>query len=561
MENKEDNLYEFISDMSNEAFIYTNYTTGYVVASSSWRKLFNVSKGCENHEDKFLCNIFEQDRVGFIDKMERILARQEENYKIEYRLNDGKTWISHSGTNKFSKSGELLEKFAFFRDITTEKNKTSELEYMAYFDAETGVYNRNYFLKRLDNAISKAQEGGYNRVQVMYIDIDNFNVTKNSIGLTMGDELLVKFAAKILKYSNHSTKVGRFSNDEFAIALYDAIDDNEVVKIYQAIIKDLERPIVLSDDSEIYVTLSVGIAIYPTGGMSASELVKCADIAMYYVKKHGKASMCIFEEGILQSFIKKTKMEQKLKSAVENLDFVLYYQPQYFSGKNKLRGFEALIRWRMKDGTLINPGDFIPMAEKNGCIVDIGKWVINQALSDFKIWNNTYHYNGIISINISAVQLMDKNFAGMLLESIMDKGLSTTDIEIEITESMLIENFQQTVTILRELKNNGVKISLDDFGTGYSSLSYLKDIPISTLKIDKSFVDSMLEDSSTEIITDSVIKMVKKLGLETIAEGVETEEQYEYLKKMDCDNIQGFLLGRPMSVKDVTNLLKHIDIT
>ncbi|MDE6233284.1 MAG: EAL domain-containing protein [Lachnospiraceae bacterium] len=556
---KNNSLYEFISSTSNEGFRYVNYETGYVIASAKWRDLFGIEKGKENDESSFKDILFKEDREKFRDKIERILGKQEESYEIEYRIKDGTTWIAHTGTHKYDKEGILIEKFSFFRDITKEKEKQLELEYMAYFDADTGVYNRNYFIKRLDRAIGKVLEGIYKRIQVMYLHIDNFNVVYDSIGFERGDELLIKFAKLLLQYSSHVVKVGRFSNNEFAIALYDAETENEIVDIYNDITDKLLTPFILSDGNEVYINVSAGITSYPEGGLNATELIKCADIAMYNVKRNSKNSMCIFEESMLNKFLKNVKLEKQLKIAVENLNFVLYYQPQYYASRNELRGVEALIRWKINENEFVNPGDFIPMAEKNGCIVDIGEWVIRKALEDFVDWKMNYGYNGMISINISAVQLKDPDFSKLLTKYVKDKNVLPSDVEIEITESVLIQDFDITTKTLSELRKIGFKVSLDDFGTGYSSLSYLKNIPIDTLKIDKSFIDTVLTDTSTGIITDAVIKMVKQLGLETIAEGVETEEQYEYLKKVNCDNIQGFLLGKPMDSASIIELIKKLN--
>ncbi len=552
-------LYEFISSDSNEGFRYVNYESGYVIASARWREIFGIEKGMENDESGFLNMVYEDDRKKFVDKIERILGKQEKNYEIEYRIGEGKTWISHSGTNRYDKDGVLVEKFCFFHDITSDKEKQIELEYMAYFDADTGVYNRNYFIKRLDKEILKAINGGFNRIQVMYIDIDNYNFINDTVGYEKSDELLIMFAKLLLEYSSPTVKIGRFSNDEFAIALYDASGEDEIMEIYNDLKMKLMSPFKIKECSDIYVTISAGIATYPVGGLNANDLIKCADIAMYNVKKNGKNSVSVFEESMLRKFLKNVKFEKKLKAAVEKLDFVLYYQPQYYTDKNELRGVEALIRWKVSEDELINPGDFIPMAEKNGCIVDIGQWVIRQALDDFVDWKMNYGYNGMMSINISAIQLKENNFSDILIEYVNSKNVLPSDIEIEITESVFIENFDKTIDVLSRLRKRGFKISLDDFGTGYSSLSYLKDIPIDTLKIDKAFVDTMLTDPSTGIITDAVIKMVKKLGLETVAEGVETKEQYEYLKKMNCDNIQGFYLGKPMSADKIKTLISKIN--
>ncbi len=553
-DNSLEELYEYISSASNDGFQYINFQNGYSIISPKWKQLFEINDG-ENQYEKIVAEkICNEDRQKFLDKMQTIESHQETSYEIEYRIHDGRTWISHTGTNRYDENGEIIEKFSFFRDISELKEKQLELEYMAYFDSETGVYNRNYFVKRLERAVGKIPNS-YNKVQVLYLDIDNYNIINDSVGFILGDELIIKFAKMLNEYVTHTLKVGRFNNDEFAIAFYDAEDDESALNLYKDIIKKLEKPIELSDGSKVYVSVSAGIASYPSGGKTAVDLIRCADIAMYNVKQHGKNGMFVFEENMLKKFMKNVKLEQKLKTTVDTLGFMLYYQPQYYSEKKELRGVEALIRWQLANGEYVSPGEFIPMAEKNGCIVNIGTWVIKHALADYTVWKNEYGYDGIISINISAIQLTENNFKDTLLHYVEINNLTPEHIEIEITESVLIEDFESTISILEELRNRGFKVSLDDFGTGYSSLSYLRDIPIDTLKIDKSFVDTILLDDSTSIITDAVITMVKKLGLETIAEGVETEEQFEYLKNMHCDNIQGFLLGKPMPSEKLIELI------
>ena len=553
-DNSLEELYEYISSASNDGFQYINFQNGYSIISPKWKQLFEINDG-ENQYEKIVAEkICNEDRQKFLDKMQTIESHQETSYEIEYRIHDGRTWISHTGTNRYDENGEIIEKFSFFRDISELKEKQLELEYMAYFDSETGVYNRNYFVKRLERAVGKIPNS-YNKVQVLYLDIDNYNIINDSVGFILGDELIIKFAKMLNEYVTHTLKVGRFNNDEFAIAFYDAEDDESALNLYKDIIKKLEKPIELSDGSKVYVSVSAGIASYPSGGKTAVDLIRCADIAMYNAKQHGKNGMFVFEENMLKKFMKNVKLEQKLKTTVDTLGFMLYYQPQYYSEKKELRGVEALIRWQLANGEYVSPGEFIPMAEKNGCIVNIGTWVIKHALADYTVWKNEYGYDGIISINISAIQLREKNFKDTLLHYVEINNLTPEHIEIEITESVLIEDFESTISILEELRNRGFKVSLDDFGTGYSSLSYLRDIPIDTLKIDKSFVDTILLDDSTSIITDAVITMVKKLGLETIAEGVETEEQFEYLKNMHCDNIQGFLLGKPMPSEKLIELI------
>ena len=553
MISRQDEMYNFIAESSADGFRYVNYKTGENICTPKLRKMFGFAENIDVTDEAILSKIVEEDKEKFIYKVNDAENKKLTEYSVGYRILDGGKWILHRVNIRYDNQGEIIEKCTFFQDITELRQKQIELEYMAFFDNKTGLYNREYFIKRLNRAISKIGAEG-NRVQVLYIDIDNFNVINDTIGFEKCDELIIQFAEVLEQYVSHKVKIGRFNNNEFVIALYDADAEDSAISIYEEIVEKLTKPMVLSDNSEVFINVSAGIASYPDG-VDANELVKCADIAMYNVKQRGKNEVKVFSKDMLNSFNKNVKLEHQLKNGVNDNTFFLNYQPQYQSRDKELRGFEALIRWK-PGPDIISPVEFIPIAEKTGYIVNIGNWVIDKAFEDFAEWKKKYNYKGVISINISAVQLRDKDFVSNVINSMERHNLEPSDIEIEITESVFMEDYEDAIEILRKLKNKGYKISLDDFGTGYSSLSYLKDMPIDTLKIDKSFVDTILTDESTSIITDAVIKMVKKLGLETIAEGVETEEQYEYLKKMNCDNIQGYLLGKPMDRDKIIELLE-----
>ncbi len=552
MIDRQDEIYNFIAESSADGFRYVNYETGKVLCTPKLRLMFRFTDDEEISEEDIFARIYEEDKAKYINRVKKADEKKETEYSVSYRILDGSQWVLHKVNVRYNENGDVVEECTFFQDITELRQKQIELEYMAFFDNKTGLYNRGYFIKRLSRAISKIPEEN-NRVQVLYMDIDNFNIINDSIGFEKGDELIIQFSDILNSYASHNIKIGRFNNDEFALALFDAESDDTAIKIYEEIIEKLSKPMILSDKSEVYINISAGIAKYPDG-RDANELVKCADIAMFNVKQHGKNGMRVFSKDMLNSFNKNVKLEQQLKNGVNDNTFFLNYQPQYQSHGKELRGFEALIRWK-PGSDLISPVEFIPIAERTGYIVNIGNWVLDRAFADFAEWKNKYNYRGVISINISAVQLKDKNFVSNVVSSMEKYNLEPSDIEIEITESVFMEDYEEAIAILRKLKEKGYKISLDDFGTGYSSLSYLKDMPIDTLKIDKSFVDTILTDESTSIITDAVIAMVKKLGLETIAEGVETEEQYEYLKKVNCDNIQGYLLGKPMTNDKIIELL------
>lgn len=306
------------------------------------------------------------------------------------------------------------------------------------------------------------------------------------------------------------------------------------------------------------MTVSVGVSEYPEAATGALELINCAEIVMFKAKSRGKDKIQYFEGAILEEFLQTVTIQTKLREVVFEQNFTMHFQPQYYTGGKKLRGVEALIRWKDNKGDMISPAVFIPIAEKNGTIVPIGNWVIEKSVQDYVEWRSKYPYPLILSINVSSVQCKQKDFIDSLMQILEKYDVSPGDIEIEITETILIEDFDYISKRLSELREIGVKISLDDFGTGFSSLSYLKGLPIDTLKIDKTFVDTLLTDVNTKIITESIVLMVKRLGYETIAEGVETEAQFEYLKGLGCDTIQGYYLGRPMPAEEIENLLADL---
>lgn len=552
---RSEEIYKLISEASNDGFLYTNLNTNFNLASTKWYELFHIPKEEVDNKQLFVDQIYNDDKHSYYTTLSRIAETKEKEFQMEYRLVDGKTWIKHSGVLKYDENHNCIEEISFFKDITDLKENQTELERMAYYDPLTGLYNRNFFMRNLEQALMDSSNLG-NIVQIIYMDVDNFKKVNDSLGFIVGDELMIAFSRILLKYKSDHVKIGRFNNDEFVIALLDASNEMEAERIYRDIRKQLDKPIRIDNGLEIYLNISVGIAWAANGSMTADDLVKCADIAMYSVKERGKNSMLFFEDSMLHKFINNVLMEQRLKTAVENMVFYLYYQPQYDAASKKLRGVEALIRWNDNKLGMVSPGEFIPLAEKIGCIIPIGTWVIKQSIREYAEWKREYGYEGIISINISSIQLKDKNFVETLLYHVRLNQIDTKDVEIEITESVFIDEFECTLEIISILRENGFRVSLDDFGTGYSSLSYLKDIPIDTLKIDKSFVDTMIIDQSTSIITSSVINMVRKLGLETIAEGVETEAQYEYLKMINCDNIQGFYLGRPMDGSAIRTLIE-----
>ena len=343
--------------------------------------------------------------------------------------------------------------------------------------------------------------------------------------------------------------------DAYCLAVYDPYGERTIEAVYQRIHERLEKPFTLTS-GPVSITVSVGVAEYPEAAHTALELIERAEIVMFKVKHSGKSGICYFDAPIIHDFMQNALIEHKLKNAIFEKEFLLYYQPQYDTEQKRLRGVEALIRWRDEEGRVISPGEFIPIAEKSSLIINIGEWVMEKAIATLAQWKKKFGISLIMSINISAIHFAQDGFSHRLIQLVKEYGVSPKEVELEITETVLVDDFDHIIRKLELLKQYGILAAIDDFGTGYSSFSYLRSLPIKTIKIDKSFIDAMLKDEAGNIIVESIVDMVNRLGYETIAEGVEQQEQFDYLKKIGCEYIQGYLLGKPMPQEEVEELLE-----
>lgn len=474
------------------------------------------------------------------------------------KLTDGSTWVECEVNVIYDYAHMPTDKIIRFKNISKLKNQNDELTYMAYYDVMTGLYNRNYFVRLLADFVRRAEEEN-TVVSVMFIDVDDFSKINDGFGLAVGDEVVQQFGQFLQEFSSEHVLVSHFNADLYCIGIFEPMGKYSVENIYQAVRERTKLPFWLSNGQDVDISVSVGVAEFPEAAQNTLELINCAEIVMFKAKKRGKDSMQYFDASILKDFLHNVAIETKLKEAVFAQNFTMNFQPQYFTENGKLRGMEALIRWRDNDGRMISPAVFIPIAEKNGTIVPIGAWVVDESIRIFSQWKKDYRIPMILSLNISAIQYNRDDFVDMILNCLKKYDLDPNFLELEITESVFIENFHDVTEKLRLLREYGIKVSLDDFGTGYSSLSYLKKLPIDTLKIDKSFIDTITMDENTRVIADSVVNMAKRLGYETIAEGVEDQDQFNYLKKIGCDCIQGFFLGRPSTSEEIERLLLRIE--
>ncbi len=545
--------YQLVCNTSYSAFLYYSFETKENSHMGKWDDFFDF----RIHDYRDLERIYELMEEPFIDELKRVINLEKSGEKeavVECMMRNKRVWLEFRTHVVYDPEHNPTEKIITITDITKFRIQNEELKYLAYYDSSTGLYNRNYFIRLLGEYIRKAREE-HEKVSVILIDIDDFRKINDGLGIIVGDELVQQFGSFLKEFSGDDIIISHLNSDVYCMAIYNPVGERAVENIYRKIKERTTKFFSLSGGQELSITVSVGVAEYPESAKNTLELINCAEIVMFRGKALGKDNIQYFDTPILNEFLKNVELENKLKEAVFNQNFEMYYQPQFFAGNKKLRGMEALVRWKDDDNHMISPALFIPIAEKNGSIIPIGDWVLEQSLKQFAEWKKHYMDPLIISINISSLQLMKKRFIDELLMIINKYHLNYHEIELEITESVLIEDFDKVTEKLKSLRDYGIRISLDDFGTGFSSLSYLKSLPIDTLKIDKSFVDTVLLDSTTRVITENIINMVKTLGLETVAEGVEQEQQYKYLHAIGCDIIQGYLFGRPFDADDMKKIL------
>ncbi len=552
MDGKE-KMYQLVCSTSRNAFIYVDFNKRSLNVLGNWSSFFDFPVLNDGDFIKIMESV-EDTYKGNLQKLLYLEKTRKGNAVLECHLKGRNVWLEFECTVIYH-DDIPVEKVIRIRDISKMKKQNEELQYMAYYDTLTGLYNRNYFVRILSEWIRNAEDKN-ETIAVICIDFDHFKKVNDGLGLVAGDELVQSFGLFLKELLDDRMIASHVNDDTFYLAVKNPVGNHSAEYIFNQILKRIEKPFRLLGGHEIFITLCAGVAEYPETATNSLELINCAEVVMFKAKELGTNQMKYFEVPIYKDFLDKVNLENRLKEAINTNRFVLYYQPQFDSKTRELRGVEALIRWKDENGKLISPGYFIPLAEKSGLIVPIGSWVLEEGVRKYADWRKKYHCNMVLSLNISALQYKRPDFVSNLFELLEKYRVNPGDIELEITESVLIDDFEQVVEKLHIIKDYGIKISLDDFGTGFSSLSYLKGLPIDTLKIDKSFIDTVIDDESTKVITESIVSMVKKLGYETVAEGVETEAQYEYLKQIECDNIQGFLLGRPMPENELVKLMK-----
>ena len=439
-----------------------------------------------------------------------------------------------------------------YSDITDQKKTQDKLNKLAHFDALTSLPNRMMFQNTLKSMLSRANRN-QTKVALMFIDLDNFKMINDTLGHDYGDLLLQEVATRLKKTLRAEDAVSRLGGDEFTIILDDIKDVSYPSIVAQKIIDALSTPIKLKDEMG-YIGASVGISIFPDDTPELEQLIKNADLAMYKAKNEGKNVYRYFTEDMTADASEKLELTNDLRSSIENDQLVLYYQPIIDTRDNTISSFEALVRWEHPKYGLITPEHFIPLAEDGGLMVKIGKYIIKKACQQIKAIEDSGH-DITIAINISSKQLTQNHLEETVKAIVNESGIKPANLELEVTESFLMDNIEEVDKTISNLKDIGINTAIDDFGTGYSSLSRLKKLSISKLKIDKSFIDDIPHDNDDMVITNMIITLAKQLGLDVIAEGVETKEQVEFLKEKECFLMQGYHFSQAISQKDLNEFI------
>jgi diguanylate cyclase (GGDEF)-like protein/PAS domain S-box-containing protein len=441
------------------------------------------------------------------------------------------------------------------RDITHRKETEKTIQYMAFYDALTGLPNRNMLRQYLNQ---KVNEQGNGELAVLFLDLDRFKMINDTRGHSTGDLLLQKVARRLERVIDKDGMVSRQGGDEFIILLEDA-DKERVTEIAQHLLNEFAIPFDI-EDHEYFVTPSIGISLFPIDGDDEETLIKHADTAMYLAKEKGKNNFQFYSSYLMSLSTRKMELENALRKALEQNQLVIHYQPQVHLATGKIVGLEALVRWQHPNYGLISPVEFIPLAEETGLIIPLGKWVLKTVCKQFRTWQDRGVLSIPIAINISVRQLQDDMFIQFITKVLNQFELDPRYLEFEITESIM-QNIEKSTVILSQLKQLGVKVSIDDFGTGYSSLSYLKHLPIDKIKIDKSFVDDILDRKNRGVMVKTIIDMGHNLDFVVIAEGIETIEQVEFLKENSCEIGQGYFFSRPIPADQVEFFLRDGNVT
>ncbi len=541
--------FRLISESSKVGIFQLDRHGNLVYANEEMTTISGLS-GTTLLENGWLHIVHPDDKRRIAEQFQLLVQKNSSHINLDccLMLADGALkWVTGDIAPMSDADGQQIGFLGTLSDISELKEAYDQLEQMAFYDTLTGLANRRLFRNRLEHMLSNIPRSG-NGVALILIDLDHFKHVNDSMGHDSGDSLLTVISERLKHCVRFTDTVARLGGDEFAVILPNVPDTLTVSAIAEKIMMAIGKPVLLSDQ-EMTVSASMGISMAPEDCNTAEVLIKNADLALYKAKDEGRNNFKFFTTEMNTLLVRHLNLVQQLRHAIDNQAFLLQYQPQIDLSNGQLVGFEALVRWRQPDGSMVSPAEFIPVAEETGLIIPLGRWILRtacqqmRALVDAQLVNN----RAVMAVNLSVKQFEDFQLVKFIGETLIEFGLRPSQLEMEITESILMENIEDTVEGLKNLKALGIGLSIDDFGTGYSSLSYLKRLPVNVIKVDRSFVMDIPHDVDDMEITAAVIAMAHKLRYKVVAEGIETEEQYQFLRESGCDYGQGYFFSRPLS--------------
>jgi diguanylate cyclase (GGDEF)-like protein/PAS domain S-box-containing protein len=509
-----------------------------------------------NTLDAFVEMVPDEDAAAVKTAIEEAM-RDHQPYELEHRITrpDGlEISVHQQGQIVLDSEGEALTLLGTIQDITERKVAEELIEYQAFYDSLTDLPNRSLFSDHVSHAITLAHQQQH-QLAVLFMGLDRFKVVNDTLGHAAGDTLLREVASRLKGLGQEGVSIARFSADVFALLLEGLGQNSEVDGYVAMLMKQMAEPVTIQQQ-EFFITASVGISLYPHDGHDAESLLKAADTAMFRAKEGGGQQSQYFTADMNALAQQRLQTENELRRALERQEFQVFYQPQVDARSRRIVSMEALIRWFHPERGMVSPLDFIPVAEDSGLIVPIGEWVLHTACRQTQQWNERFGLNLQVGVNLSGRQFSQPDLVAVVADALRQSGLPGDCLGLEVTESIAMVNIDNCIATLQQFKEMGIHSSMDDFGTGYSSLSYLQQMPLHTLKIDRAFVKDIQGDGENGEIARAIIAMSHSLGMNVIAEGVETEEQVVFLCEQQCDIIQGFYISKPLGNEAFEALLQ-----